>query len=75
MTGEASALVEMSGAGRAISPADPGAMVAAVVELADMSAGQLANLGVRARDFYLGQFSEAVGSAALMQTLNKITAG
>ena len=75
ITGEASALVEISGAGRAISPADPGAMVAAVVELADMSAGQLANLGVRARDFYLGQFSEAVGSAALMQTLNKITAG
>lgn len=67
--GDAARLVDDSGAGVSVPPADPVALAGALRGMRALAAPEREELGRRGRQFYLETMSERVGSAALSELL------
>lgn len=69
VAGDAASVISSSGAGFVAPPGNPGALAEAVRRMARLSAQEREAMGVRARNYYLENFSESVIGDHLSQLL------
>lgn len=69
--GDASRLIDSSGAGLTVPPGDPAALAAAIRHLHRLGPGAREQLGRTGRQFYLDRLSSRVGARALADVLER----
>lgn len=74
VTGDPAEVIQRARAGEVVQPGDSAALATAVEAMADAPRGQLVEIGRRAREYYLNEFSEDVSVTRLLGLL-RVAAG